>query len=205
MLRRPAFFLLLGLLLAPLGAEEVDAGLRQRAGKIVGSLQLADAALADRLTTSLAQHYAALQNVHRQWDEALRGARASAEPSAVRPAEQAARDTATARQTELHYAFFARLGAELAPAEVEAVKDGMTYGVLPLTLGVYERMFPELRPEERIQLRAWLLEAREHALTAGSSEEKHGWFGKYKGRINNYLSKAGYNLKEGEKNLKARS
>ena len=29
--------------------------------------------------------------------------------------------------------------------------------------------------------------------------KKHAWFGKYKGRINNYLSAAGYDLKkEGE-------
>ena len=45
----------------------------------------------------------------------------------------------------------------------------------------------------------WLVEAREHAMDAESSEKKHGWFGKYKGRINNYLSAAGYDLKkEGE-------
>lgn len=200
-----ACLLLLTLAFAPLGANDVDPGLRQRAAKIIGALRLADPAAGERLTVSLALHYTALQGVHRSRDEALRAARGAADPAAARAAEQVARDTASARQTELHYAFFARLAAEFGPAEVEAVKDGMTYGVLPLTLGVYERMFPELKPEERIQIRAWLLEAREHALTAGSSEEKHGWFGKYKGRINNYLSKAGYNLKEGEKALKARS
>jgi hypothetical protein len=36
-------------------------------------------------------------------------------------------------------------------------------------------------------------------MDAGSSDEKHKWFGKYKGRINNYLSAAGYDMKkEGE-------
>jgi hypothetical protein len=39
-----------------------------------------------------------------------------------------------------------------------------------------------------------LIEAREYAIDGGSSEEKHRWFGEYKGRINNYLSKEGYNL-----------
>jgi len=38
----------------------------------------------------------------------------------------------------------------------------------------------------------WLAEAREHAMDAQSSNKKHEWFGKYKGRINNYLSKQGY-------------
>ena len=36
-------------------------------------------------------------------------------------------------------------------------------------------------------------------MDAESSNKKHEWFGKYKGRINNYLSAAGYNMKkEGE-------
>ena len=61
---------------------------------------------------------------------------------------------------------------------------------------------PPPTPEQRLQLHAWLLEAHEHAMQAGSSEEKHGWFGRDKGRINNYLSKAGYNMKEAEKNLR---
>ena len=38
-------------------------------------------------------------------------------------------------------------------------------------------------------------------MDAGTSEEKHAIFGKYKGRINNYLSKAGYDMKQAEKNL----
>ena len=38
-------------------------------------------------------------------------------------------------------------------------------------------------------------------MDAGSSDEKHAWFGKYKGKINNYLAAAGYNMKQAEKNL----
>ena len=41
---------------------------------------------------------------------------------------------------------------------------------------------------------AWLIEARELAIDAESSKKKHEVFGKYKGRINNYLSKRGYDL-----------
>jgi hypothetical protein len=45
-----------------------------------------------------------------------------------------------------------------------------------------------------VQILAWLKEAREFAMDAENSNKKHGWFGKYKGRINNYLSKRGYDL-----------
>ena len=33
------------------------------------------------------------------------------------------------------------------------------------------------------------------AIDAENSKAKHGWFGKYKGRINNWLTKRGYDLK----------
>ena len=55
-------------------------------------------------------------------------------------------------------------------------------------------MIPSLKPEEKAQILAWLKEAREFAMDAGTSKDKHAWFGKYKGRINNWLAKRGYNL-----------
>lgn len=55
-------------------------------------------------------------------------------------------------------------------------------------------MIPTLTNEEKKQIFAWLKEAREYALDAESSNKKHEVFGKYKGRINNYLSKRGYDL-----------
>ena len=55
-------------------------------------------------------------------------------------------------------------------------------------------MIPTLKPEEKQQILIWLKEARELAIDAESSKKKHEVFGKYKGRINNYLSKRGYDL-----------
>jgi hypothetical protein len=101
----------------------------------------------------------------------------------------------------LHADYLARLSAELTPAQIDQVKDGMTYGVLPLTYRVYQEMFPQLTADQKAQILAWLTEAREHAMDGGTSDEKHAWFGKYKGRINNYLSAAGYNLKQAEKEM----
>jgi hypothetical protein len=81
------------------------------------------------------------------------------------------------------------------------VKDGMTYGVVAVTYQRYLELFPKLKDEQKREILANLIEAREHAMDAGSSEEKHAIFGKYKGRINNYLSAAGYDLKQAEKDL----
>ena len=55
-------------------------------------------------------------------------------------------------------------------------------------------MIPTLKDFEKKQILAWLKEAREYAMDAENSKMKHEAFGKYKGRINNYLSKQGYDL-----------
>ena len=183
-----------------------DAALVERAEKIVAALALPDAARASRIRDVVASQYTSLRAVHEARDIALQAARANAETdkAASEAAVRAARDAATARQAELHYAFLARLATELDAAQIDQIKDGMTYGVVPKTFRVYQEMLPDLGTEQKAQLLAWLIEAREHAMDAGSSQEKHAWFGKYKGRINNYLSKAGYDMKKAEREMFAR-
>ena len=72
----------------------------------------------------------------------------------------------------------------------------MTYGVLKITYDSHLDMIPSLKKEEKAQIYAWLKEAREFAIDAENSDRKHAFFGKYKGRINNYLAKRGYDLKK---------
>lgn len=177
-----------------------SAELIQRSEKIVAQLSLASPDQHTRIRDLVAQQYADLAVIHENRDKALKAAKAAANE----PSFQSARDTASARQADLHFAFIARLSAELSPAQVEQIKDGITYGVLPKTFRVYQEMLPDLKPEQSTQILAWLTEAREHAMDAGSSKDKHAWFGKYKGRINNYLAKAGYDLKKAEREMFAR-
>lgn len=154
--------------------------LTDRAGKIVAVLKLENPELAARVRDEIAQQYLALGKLH----------------DAGQP-EPAALDA-------LHRRFVARLAAQLTPAQVDQVKDGMTYGVASITFDGYQQMLPELTDEQRHEIHAQLLEAREYAMDAGSSDAKHAVFGKYKGRINNYLSRAGIDLKQAEKQWAAR-
>lgn len=94
----------------------------------------------------------------------------------------------------LHCSFIGSLSAYLTNNEIEKIKDGMTYGVVQVTYQSYIDMIPSLKENEKKQLYAWLVEAREHAMSESSSRDKHTWFGKYKGRFNNYLSKKGYDI-----------
>ncbi len=95
-----------------------------------------------------------------------------------------------------HFALGAKLSLYLDDAQVEQVKDGITMGVVKVTYDATVDMIPTLKEEEKVQILAWLKEARELALDAESSKKKHEVFGKYKGRINNYLAKRGYDLKK---------
>ncbi|WP_324726174.1 DUF3826 domain-containing protein [Actomonas aquatica] len=171
----------------------------QRSAKIVDGLELADTAMADRVTIIIARNYEALSYIHDQRDADLEAAKALSDEAARKALTQGITDTATARMADQIALFLGELAADLTPAQIDAVKDGLTYGVLPKTFRVYQEMLPDMTPEQSRQIYAWLYEAREHAISAGSSKAKHGWFGKYKGRINNYLAKAGIDMKAAEK------
>ncbi len=107
-----------------------------------------------------------------------------------------------------HYGFIADLSLYLTDEEIETVKDVMTFNVVKVTYDAQCDMIPTLKDDEKKQILAWLKEGREYAIDAESSKKKHETFGKYKGRINNWLSKRGYNLtkerEEWAKRVKAR-
>ena len=96
----------------------------------------------------------------------------------------------------MHQFYLQQLHAVLTPAQVEQVKDGMTYKVFPNTYAAYLDMIQQLTAVQKAKIYDWLKEAREEAMDAESSDKKHAVFGKYKGRINNYLSAEGYDLKK---------
>jgi hypothetical protein len=99
----------------------------------------------------------------------------------------------------LHASYIKKLNKELSAGEVDKIKDGMTYRIYPITYTAYQDEIPNLTDEQKSKIQGWLLEARENAIDAESAEKKHAWFGKFKGRINNYLSAQGYDMKkEGE-------
>lgn len=182
----------------PPAAAPVPDTLVQRATRIVAALRLKDAAKAARVTDLVARHYLNLGPIHDERDAAIAAAK-SADPSARDAIIENARQRALAREAAVGYAFTGALAAELTADQVNAIKDGLTYGVLPNTYKVYLEMLPDLTDVQRARLYAWLYEAREYAINAGSAEEKHAWFGKYKGRINNYLASFDIDMKAAEK------
>ncbi|WP_268223929.1 DUF3826 domain-containing protein [Sinomicrobium oceani] len=173
----------------------------ERAEKIVEDLRISDRGEQLAVRDIIAQQYRDLSVIHDARDEKLKAVK---EGSGSKEEKEKARKKigkkADKALAKLHKSYLKKLNARLGPEQVNAVKDGMTYGVLPKTYQAFQEMIPDLTPEQKDTIFTYLTEARERAMDAGSSREKHGWFGKYKGKINNYLSAEGYDLREeGEK------
>lgn len=180
-----------------------------RSQKIVDKLSVSDAKIAEEVRNVVANRYFELNDIYEIRDAKVKkvkdsGVTGEAKDSALKAAENE-KDAALYRS---HFAFPAHLSLFLNEKQIEAVKDGMTYGVVKVTYDSHIDMIPSLKDEEKAQIYAWLVEAREFAIDAENSDKKHAAFGKYKGRINNYLAKRGYDLKkereEWYKRIKAR-
>jgi Spy/CpxP family protein refolding chaperone len=193
---------------APQPTESKEAAytrtITERAAKIVATLGLTDEAKGTKVRDVIATQYRQLNDVHEARKAQLAALKAQPKDDKTEAATKKIEDQTTAALDKLHGKYLKQLGRYLTTDQVAMVKDGMTYRVLPITMTAYEDMLPNLTAEQKAQMLAWLTEAREHAMDASTSEEKHKWFGKYKGRINNYLSAAGIDMNQAGKDWQAR-
>lgn len=169
----------------------------ERAAKIINVLQLKDAVQYNKILTAVAGHYIITNQIHENSNAKIitikkEDTTDTAKKVAV-ASEEALKMAMLAKQ---HDAFLDELQKTITAEEVEKIKDGMTYKIYPITYSAYQDMLPNLSAEQKLKVEIWLKEARELAMDAESAEKKHAVFGKYKGRINNYLSASGYELKK---------
>ena len=152
--------------------------IKGRAQKIVDGLQLTDAQKAENVRNIIANRYFLLNDIHGKYD---------------RKTQQ---DALYAELFKHHFELASALALYLNEEQIDAVKDGMTYGRLKRDYQAQLDMIPTLKEEEKVQILVWLREAREYAMDAADSKGKHFWFDKYRGRTNNWLSSRGYDLKK---------
>jgi len=165
----------------PLNTEGQDSAyvetIKGRAQKIVDGLGLTDATKAESVRNIIANRYFLLNDIHAKYDKG----------------QQAERD---AELYKHHFELASALALYLTDEQIDAVKDGMTYGRLKRDYQAQLDMIPTLTDFEKQQILVWLKEAREYAMDAADSKGKHFWFDKYRGRTNNWLSARGYDLKK---------
>ena len=152
--------------------------IKGRAQKIVDGLNLGDANKEENVRNIIANRYFLLNDIHAKYDKKTQ------------------EDALYAKLYKHHFELASALALYLNEEQIDAVKDGMTYGRLKRDYNAQLEMIPSLTDEEKAQILVWLKEAREYALDAADSKGKHFWFDKYSGRTNNWLSARGYDLKK---------
>ena len=180
--------------------DEYKKVITERSAKIINTLHITDSSKYKDVLGLVVDQYFQLNMIHEADKAAVEEIKKqSFEKDKLDKAMKEQEDKKKQLLAQLHLKFIALLEDQLTQEQIEKIKDGMTYGVLPVTWAAYQDMLPQLTTDQKAQIYSWLTEARELAMDEGSSEKKHAVFGKYKGRINNYLSAAGYNMKlEGE-------
>lgn len=152
-----------------------------RTDDILKILALNDTNKAAKVHDIIIAQYRALNAWHDANDGRLKAARADTNAVAQ----------IRAPLNALHGAFLAKLAENLTPQQVDRVKDKMTYGKVQFTFAGYLAQYPDLPETNKEKILELLQEAREQAMDGGSAEEKTAVFQRYKGKINNYLSKQG--------------
>lgn len=179
----------------------------QRSKKVTDALNISGTEKGEQVLNIVANRYFKLNDIYAERDSLKAVAKTMTGEEKKRKMEYAEM-LKDQKLYKSHFGFIADLSVYLTDAEVETVKDVLTYNVVNVTYKAQCDMIPTLKEEEKVQILAWLKEGREYAIDAESSKKKHETFGKYKGRINNWLSKRGYNLtkerEEWAKRVKAR-
>ena len=160
--------------------------IKGRAQKIVNGLGLNDAQVAENVRNIIANRYFLLNDIHSKYDKTQQ-------------------DALQADLYKHHFELASALAQYLTEEQIEAVKDGMTFGRLKRDYQATQDMIPSLSEYEKKQVLIWLKEAREYAMDAADSKGKHFWFDKYRGRTNNWLSARGYDLKKERDNWMKRT
>ncbi|PZP46765.1 MAG: hypothetical protein DI598_11770 [Pseudopedobacter saltans] len=182
-------------------SETYKQTIQKRADKIVAALNLTDSSKFRKVSHIVADQYEDLNDVYIWRDSSYNKIkRENTNNKELITKKKADVDSSVKKKIgKLHTSYLKHLSKQLNPDQVDDVKNGMTYNVANITYKAYQDMIPTLTEEQKKQLWVWLVEARENAMDAESSDKKHAWFGKYKGRINNYLSAQGYDIQKERK------
>ena len=169
----------------------------KRSQKIVDGLQLTDQKQARAVRNIIANRYFLLNDIHEVCAKRTQYAKDSVQGKGHR--QRIIESAQRRRDAELykhHFELASNLAVYLTDEQIDAVKDGMTFGRLKRDYQATQDMIPTLSDYEKQQVLIWLKEAREFAIDAADSKGKHYWFDKYRGRTNNWLSSRGYDLKK---------
>ncbi len=171
----------------------------KRVAAIVSALDIKDEAKTTRVTQILTNQYRSLRARDEVIDAKLKvGAKDATGAKLDRPA------LLQEMSKPLHDQFLTKLATELTPAQIETVKDKMTYSKVKVTYDAYCAIVAGLKDEEKARILEELKAAREEAIDGGSADEKTAIFQKHKDTINAYLKERGYDVAKATKEWEAK-
>ncbi len=166
-----------------------NATVADRTLKIMQALALNDSAKSNQVYQAIFSHYHALRARDEAIDDELgnmpkgsaewRAERIKMYPTMSKP---------------LHERFIATLSKYLTPAQIDEIKDKMTYGKVEFTYNGYCSIVPGLTDQDKAKIMELLKQARDVAMDGGSSTEKTAIFQQYKDQINDYLQAQGIDV-----------
>lgn len=169
--------------------QAYSVAIEKRTSNILTHLELKDPAVASKVHDVIMAQYRALRSRDQAIDTMLK------ELSKDAPGAETNRATLISMFSKpLHARFLAKLSADLTPAQIESIKDQMTYNKVKVTYDAYCAIVTGLTDQEKARILDSLKVAREEAIDGGSADEKSAIFQKYKDEINAYLIKNGHDV-----------
>jgi hypothetical protein len=169
----------------------------QRAQQLLSVLDIADADKQSKVGAIISSYLDSLENVISVRKLKMEAASHSSENQELNDARShSAWDAAAGKLNKLHATFLGKLSSLLTIQQVDRVKDQMTENRLRAEYNRFLELLPNLTEQHKSQVMTYLVEARENAMDAETEDMRGQWFIKYRGRANNFLAAAGYDLRK---------
>lgn len=171
-----------------------------KADKIVEKLSLTEPTIKENITNVIANRYMELREIHIAYEKR----NASIESLELNKQEK----DSLLERSYYHYnndlyrsrfGYITWLSFYLDEGQIEKVRNEMTSNMFFKYYKLFEGQVPQMTDNQKHRVRAWLKEAREFAMDFETERKMRQMFIKYRGRINNYLSKCGYDLSKSSK------
>lgn len=178
---------------------------QEKAIQVMDKLSLANDSVRENIQIVVTNRYLELREIHQNYDERnkkIENAGLSKEDTAIeleRSYYQYNSDLYRSR-----FGYEAWLSFYLNDEQVETVKDAMTYNLFHVRYDDFLDLLPNLTESDKNRIYHWLVEAREFSMDFETPRKMRQMFTKYRGRINNYLSGRGHDLRKATEEQKAR-
>lgn len=170
---------------------------QQKAAKIMDKLSLDNDSIRENIQIVVTNRYLELREIHQNYDE--RNKKIEGSGLSKKEKDMELERSYYQYNSDLYrsrFGYVAWLSFYLNDRQVETVKDAMTYNLYHVRYNDFMDLLPNLTEAEKKRVHHWLIEAREFSMDFETPRKMRQMFTKYRGRINNYLSAQGYDLRK---------